>query len=121
MLYYDIIDISKRINLAKSNKSKECMICHYWFFNHELKFQDYVCNGFHDLAILCLNMSDITIFTVKNFDYQCIIHNISKSEAIHLLESAVRENRGYIYIYKYCLSFYSIQDSFFLSFFIYYK
>ena len=113
MLYYDIIDISKTINLAKSNKSKECMICHYWFFNHELKFQDYVCNGFHDLTILCLNMSDITIITVKNVDYRWIIYNISKSEAIHLLESAVCENRGYIYIYKYRLNFYSIQGSFF--------
>ena len=34
MLYYDKIDISEGIDLAKSNKSKELMICHYWFFNH---------------------------------------------------------------------------------------
>ena len=32
MLYYDRIDISKGINLAKSNDSKECMICHNFFF-----------------------------------------------------------------------------------------
>ena len=25
------------------NKSKECMICQYWFFNHRFKFQDSVC------------------------------------------------------------------------------
>ena len=29
MLYYDKIDISEGIDLAKSNNSKECMICHY--------------------------------------------------------------------------------------------
>ena len=34
MLYYNRIDISEGINLAKSNKSKECLICHYWFFNN---------------------------------------------------------------------------------------
>ena len=31
MLYYGRIDISKEIDLAKSKKSKECMICHYFF------------------------------------------------------------------------------------------
>ena len=29
MLYYDIIDISKGIDPTKSNKSRECMICHF--------------------------------------------------------------------------------------------
>ena len=40
MLYYDKIYISKVINLAKSNDSKECMIFNYCFFNHGLKFQN---------------------------------------------------------------------------------
>ena len=67
MLYYDKIDIS-RADLAKSNKSKECMSCHYWFFNHGLKLQDYVCIGFHELTMMCLNISDITIITIKSVD-----------------------------------------------------
>ena len=46
--------------------------------------------------MLCLKISEITVITVKNVDYRCIIHNISKSEANNLLESAVLENRGYI-------------------------
>ena len=45
MLYYNRIDISERIDLAKSNNSKKCMISHYWFFNHGFKFEDSVCNG----------------------------------------------------------------------------
>ena len=98
MLYYDKIDISEGIDPAKSNKSKECMIYHYWFFNRGFKFQDSICNGCHDLTMLCLKISDNNIITVKNVDYRCIIHNISKSEAINLLESAVLENCGYIYI-----------------------
>ena len=34
MLYNDRINMSEGINLAKSNKRKECMICHYWFLKH---------------------------------------------------------------------------------------
>ena len=57
------------------------MISHYCLFNHGFKFQDYVCNGCHDLTMLSVNISDIVIITIKNVDYYCIIHNISKSEA----------------------------------------
>ena len=52
MLYYDRIDISEGIDLAKSNNSKERMTCHYSVFNHGCNFQDYVCNGCHDLTML---------------------------------------------------------------------
>ena len=96
MLYCDRIDISEEIEFAKSNKSKECMICHYWFFNKGFKFLDYVCKSCHDLTMFCLKISDITIITVKNVGYRSIIHNISKYEAINLSKSAVLENRGNI-------------------------
>ena len=38
MLSYDRIRISEGADLAKSNKSKEYMIRHYWFFNHGFEF-----------------------------------------------------------------------------------
>ena len=28
---YDRIDISERIDISKTNASKECNICHYWY------------------------------------------------------------------------------------------
>ena len=46
---------------------------------------------------MCLNIDDITIIFVKCVDYRCIIHDISKSEAIHLLENYMLEYLGYIY------------------------
>ena len=88
MLYYDRIDVSEGIDLAESNSNKGCMICHYWLFNHGFNFLHYVCNVCHDLSVLGLNISDINdiaIITGKNDDYRCIIHNISKSEAVNLL------------------------------------
>ena len=70
MLYYDRTDISKRIDLAKSNNSKECMICHYRFFNHEFKFQDFVCDDRLDLTMLSVNISDsITLANLKQLIY----------------------------------------------------
>ena len=42
-------------------------------------FQDSIYNGCHDLNMLCFNISDIAIITVKGADY----HDINKSEANH--------------------------------------
>ena len=41
MLYYDRIDVNK------TSESKECDICHYWYFlNKGFNFEPNVCNGF---------------------------------------------------------------------------
>ena len=117
MLYYDRIDISEGTDHTESNRSKECMIFRYWFFNHEFKSQDFVWNGFHDLTILCINISNIAITTVNNVDYRCIIHN-SKSEAINLLENSALED--YEYNKKYCLNFQPTEGSFFYFFLLLY-
>ena len=33
MLQCDGIDASEGININEASKSKECMLCHYWYFN----------------------------------------------------------------------------------------
>ena len=49
MLEYDKIDISEEIDVGKTNESKECDICHYWYFkNIRFKYKPYLCNGCHD-------------------------------------------------------------------------
>ena len=66
MLYYDRIDISEGIDVTKTSESKECDICHYWYFLHKgFKFQPNVCNGCHDLLMMYMNLSDITILIIK--------------------------------------------------------
>ena len=107
MLYYDRIDISKEIDPTKSNKSKECIICHYFFFNHGFKFQDSVCNGCHDLTMFSVNISDIAIITVANV---ILLLSLLKMLIIVVLfitladlkqltyqKNSVLEDRGYIY------------------------
>ena len=82
ILFYNIIDLSEGIHLAKSNNSKEYIVCLYWFFNHGFKYQDFVCNCCHDLLTLRVNISNIAIIAVKGVAYCCIIYRISKSDAI---------------------------------------
>ena len=65
-------------------------------FNHGFKFQHSICNDCHDLTMLSVNISDIAIITVNGVDYRCIIHDISRSEATHLLENSVFDDGGHI-------------------------
>ena len=58
-----------------------------FFLNNGFKYQDSVCNCCHDLIMLCLSINNMAIITGKGIDYYCIIHDITKSEVIHLLEN----------------------------------
>ena len=50
MLEYGRIDISEGIDVNKTNLSKECNICHYWYFKDiGFNYEPYLCNGCHDL------------------------------------------------------------------------
>ena len=89
MLYYERIVVSEGIFVNKTSASKECDICHYWYFlNYRFKFQPNVCNRCHDLLMMSANLSDIAILNIKGSDYGCIISLISKNEAINLLQNA---------------------------------
>ena len=46
--------------------------------------------------MMFVNTSDIVIIAINNVDCCCIIHNISKSEAINLLGNSVLEICRYI-------------------------
>ena len=46
MLEDDRIDISEGIDIDKTNKSKECNICLYWYFlDKNFNYDPYLCNG----------------------------------------------------------------------------
>ena len=92
MLYYDRVDLSKGIDIVKVITVKIVSSATI----HGFKFPSSVCNGCNDLTILCLNISNIVINTFKDVDYCCIIHDISISEAIHLLENSVLDDCGNI-------------------------
>ena len=87
MLYYDRIDVSEGIDVNKTSASKECDICHNWYFlNYSFKLN--VSITCHDLLMISVNLRDIAILDIKGSDCCCIISLISKNEAISLLQNA---------------------------------
>ena len=88
MIYYDRIDVFKGIDANKTRESKECNICHYWYFlNKGFKFQPNVWNGCRDLVKMSMNLGDIAILNIKGSDYWSIINRISNNQAINLIQS----------------------------------
>ena len=88
MLYFDRIDICEGIDVNKTSASKECDICHYWYFlNKVFKFQPNACNRCHDLLMMPMNLSDIAISNIKSADYGCFIRRIGKKEPTNLIQN----------------------------------
>ena len=73
MLQYKRIDISKGIDVNKTNLSKECDICHYWYFKDiGFKYEPYLYNGCHDLMQKAMSFNNIAILYVKGSVYRII-------------------------------------------------
>ena len=95
MLWYQKIDISEGIDINKTNSSKECELCHYWFFKDiGFKFQEHVCNKCHDLLKIAYYLKDIAILNAKGNTYRCILMGISKTEGLKKLNNLVTYDRG---------------------------
>ena len=75
--------------MNKTSPSKECDVCHYWYFlNFSFKFQPNVCNRCHDLLMMSMKLCDIAILNINGSDYCCVISLISKNEVINLMQNA---------------------------------
>ena len=57
------------------------------FYDKGFKFQLDVCNGCHDVLMMSMNLSDITILNIRGADYCCIVIGIDKSEATNLMQN----------------------------------
>ena len=95
MLQYERIDISQGIDFSKTNKSVECMSCHYWYFKDiSFKYQPYVSNACHDFLVIVQSLSDFAILKVKTVDYRYYVVCLDKKDAISLLKNSVLDNKG---------------------------
>ena len=53
-------------------------VYHYWYFlNKDFKFQPNLCNRWHDLLMMSMNLSDIPILKIKGSDFRCIVRGVS--------------------------------------------
>ena len=89
------IDVSEGTDVNKTSLSKECMLCHYWFFKDVgFKFQEHVCNGCHDLLTMAYRLENIAILSTKGATFRCILWGISRNEGLKRLKNSVLENKG---------------------------
>ena len=94
MLQYEKIDILKGIDINKTSTSKECMLCHYWYYeNVGFKFEVHVCNKCHDVLMTAYELKNIAILNVKGVDYRCFLWGVSKNDATDILNNSVRRQR----------------------------
>ena len=103
MLEFDRIDISEGLDINKTNGSKECNICHYWYFlDKNFNYESYLYNGCHDLMQKAINFNDISIISIQLSDYRIHFWYISKDNAISIMDnSSLNEKTGMLYFLYY--------------------
>ena len=95
MLEYDTIDISEGIEANKTSKSKECDICHYWYFpDKNFNYEKHLCNGCHDLMQKAMNFNDVAILSIKGNNYRIHFWYMSKNAAIVLMNNSNLKNKN---------------------------
>ena len=72
-----------------SNKSKECMLCHhYYFLDKNFNYGPYLCYGCYNLMQKCNKLKNIAIVHVKKSVYRIYFLYMSKREAKNLMNNS---------------------------------
>ena len=89
MLKYNKIDITEGIDLNKTNKSKECMFCHYWYYlNKNFTYGPFTCDGCYNIVQRSIDFKNIAIVHVKNNAYRVYFKDISKHKEKKLMNKS---------------------------------
>ena len=89
MIEYERIDISERIDVDKTNKSKECMLCHYcYFLDINFSYGPYLCDGCYNFSQKSIDFKNIAIVHIKKNAYRFYFPYMSKRKAKKLLTNS---------------------------------
>ena len=101
MIEYERIDISEGIDLNKTNKSKECMLCRYYFLNKNFSYGPYLCDGCYNMNQMSVGSESIDVVYVKGNAYRIHFWHMSKHKrkrkrkATHLMtNSSLNDKKG---------------------------
>ena len=84
MPHYGRIYIHANIDAKKTNGSKEHNIYHYeYFLDKGFKFQPAVCNEFHDILMIFMNLKDHAILKIYGVNYPYINTKLAIYHKIH--------------------------------------
>ena len=66
MLEYEKIDIAEGIDVDMSSKSKECMLCHYWYFlDKNFSYEPYLCGSCYNITQKSNSFKNIATVHIK--------------------------------------------------------
>ena len=83
------IDISDGIDVDMSDKSKECIFCHYWYFlDKSFSYGPYLCDGCYNVMQKCNKLRNIAIVHTKKSAYRICFLYMSKHEAKKLMNDS---------------------------------
>ena len=104
MVEYERIDISKGIDVNKTNLSKEYDICHYWYFKDiSMKYQPYLCNGCHDLMQKAMNFNNIAIVYITGSAYRIHFWYMSKDDATNIMTNSNLVDKRDVYKFFFAI------------------
>ena len=90
MLVYEKINTSDGIDVNMSDKSKECMLCHYWYFlDKNFSYGPFLCDGCYNMMQKYIKLKNIAIVHVKESVYRICFPFMSKHEAKKLLANLI--------------------------------
>ena len=79
---YDRVDVSEGTDVDKTNKSRECKFCHYWYFlNKKFSYGPFTCDGCYDMVQKSTDLKNIAIVHIKKIVYRIYFQHMSKHEA----------------------------------------
>ena len=80
-------NISKKKSSA--NASKECDICHYWYFKDiGFRYEPCLCNGYHDLMQKARVLMMLLLFMLKEGFAEFIFGYMDKDDAINIMNNS---------------------------------
>ena len=89
MREYERINTSEGIDADMTDKSKECMLCHYWYFlNKNFSYGPYPCDGCYNILQKSNNLKNIAIVHVKKSAYRIYFKYMSRHEAKKLITNS---------------------------------
>ena len=98
MLAFERINFSDAINVNKSDESKECTLCHYWYFlDKNFSYGPYLCDGCYNMTQKFNKLKNIAIIHIKKSVYRICFLFMSKREARKLMaNSNIIDKKGFL-------------------------
>ena len=90
MIEYERINISERIDVRKTNKSKERMLYHYWYFVHKnFNYGPYLCDDCYNFSQKSIDFKNIAIVNIKKKNpYRIYFLWMNKREAKKIIANS---------------------------------